>query len=116
SFPLPLGSSTVILRPEAQPDGSFKLISSGARFGDPGFYRMVEVGPDHWRVRYLRTLREVFHVYVDKQGTLRTEHLVRALGFAPLRLHYRMERLGPTVEPPSASPAAAAGAGGTNSA
>src|SRR5438270_386540 len=83
------GSSTVFLRPEAQPDGSFKLISSGSRFGDPGLYRMVQVDADHWRVRYLHTLRELFHVYVDKQGTLRTEHTVRFLGFAPLRLHYR---------------------------
>jgi hypothetical protein len=94
SFPLPLGSSTVFLRPEALPDGSFKLISSGSRFGDPGFYRMVQVDADRWRVRYLRTLREFFHVYVDERGTLRTEHLVRCLGFAPLRLYYRMERLG----------------------
>jgi hypothetical protein len=92
SFPLPLGSSTVFLRPEAQLDGSFKLISSGSRFGDPGFYRMVEVDADHWRVRYIRTLRESFHVYVDREGTLRTEHLVRFLGLTVLRLHYKMER------------------------
>jgi hypothetical protein len=99
SFPLPLGSSTVFLRPEALPDGSFRLISSGCRFGDPGFYRMVEVDADHWRVRYLRTLRELFHVYVDRQGTLRTEHTVRFLGFTPLRLHYKLERVRPAVEP-----------------
>jgi hypothetical protein len=93
SFPLPLGSSTVFLRPEAQPDGSFKLISSGSRFGGPGFYRMVEVDAEHWRVRYIRTLREVFHVYVDAQGTLRTEHRIRFLGFTPLRMHYKLERV-----------------------
>ena len=92
SFPLPWGSSTVFLRPEAQPDGSFKLISSGSRFGEPGFYRMVESGPGHWRVRYLRTLREFFHVYVDRQGVLRTDHTVRFLGLTPLRLHYKLER------------------------
>jgi hypothetical protein len=99
SFPLPLGSSTVFLRPEAQPDGSFKLISSGDRFGGPGFYRMVEAGEHHWRVRYIRTLREFFHVYVDKEGTLRTEHIVRFLGLTVLRLHYKMERLRPPSAP-----------------
>ncbi len=93
SFPLPYGSSTVFLRPEAQPDGSFKLISSGNGFGGPGFYRMVEVDAGHWKVRYLRTLREFFHVYVDAQGTLRTEHTVRFLGLTVLRLHYKMERV-----------------------
>ncbi len=91
SFPLPLGSSTVFLRPEAQSDGSFKLISSGGRFGEPGLYRMLKVDEDHWRVRYLRTLREFFHVFVDSQGILRTQHTVKFLGLAPLRLHYRME-------------------------
>jgi hypothetical protein len=95
SFPLPLGSATVFLRPEAQPDGSFKLISSGSRFGDPGFYRMVEAGPDHWRVRYIRSLREYFHVYLDNQGVLRTTHVVRFLGLTVLRLHYKLERIRP---------------------
>lgn len=93
SFPVPLGSSTVFLRPAAQPDGSLQLISSGVRFGDPGFYRMLADGPDYWRVRYLRTLREFFHVYVDRHGTLRTAHTVRFIGCTPLRLHYRMERV-----------------------
>lgn len=108
SFPLPLGSATVFLRPEAQPDGSFKLISSGSRFGDPGFYRMVEGDGDYWRVRYLRTLREVFHVYVDTHGTLRTDHIVRFLGFTPLRLHYKLERQAPAANntPPHTGPAA----------
>lgn len=95
SFPVPFGSSTVFLRPEGQPDGSFKLISSGARFGEPGFYRMVEVDDAHWRVRYIRTLRELFHVYVDKHGALRTDHTVRFLGLTPLRLHYKLERVTP---------------------
>jgi hypothetical protein len=93
SFPLPLGSATVFLRPRANPDGSFELLSSGSRFAEPGFYRMVEAGPDHWRVRYIRTLREFFHVYVDAQGTLRTDHVVRFLGLKVLHLHYKMERL-----------------------
>ena len=93
SFPLPLGSATVFLRPEAQPDGSFKLLSVGERFGEPGFYRMVEVDEGHWKVRYLRTLREFFHVYVDQRGTLRTDHLVRFLGLTVLRLHYKLERI-----------------------
>jgi hypothetical protein len=98
TFPLPLGSATVFLRPQAEPDGSFRLISSGSRFGEPGFYRMVEAGPGCWKVRYLRTLRESFHVYVDGQGVLRTDHLVRFLGLTVLRLHYKLER---TAKPPA---------------
>jgi hypothetical protein len=97
SFPLPYGSATVFLRPESQPDGSFKLVSSGRRFGDPGFYRMVEVDSGHWKVRYIRTLREHFHVYLDQGGTLRTEHTVRFLGLTVLRLLYKMEPVHPSA-------------------
>lgn len=92
SFPLPKGSATVFLRPEAQADGSFKLISSGRRFGEPGFYRMVEIKPGVWKVRNFRTLREYFHVYVDDSGVLRTDHLVTFIGLTVLRLHYKCER------------------------
>jgi len=98
SFPLPQGSATVFLRPEAQPDGSFKLISSGRKFGEPGFYRMVELKPGVWKVRNFRTLREYFHVYVDESGMLRTDHLVTFLGRTILRLHYKCERAKPMVD------------------
>ena len=96
SFPLPLGSSVVFLRPQAEADGSFKLISAERKFGDPGFYRLVRAGgrrrKNQWHVRYIGTLREFFHVYVDEENTLRTDHLVRFLGFTILQLHYKMTR------------------------
>ncbi len=91
SFPVPRGSSTVFLRPEAQPDGSFRLISQGRGFADPGFYRLIERGPDHYQVRYLRTLHEVFHVYTDNEGVLRTDHSIRYLGLPVMRLHYKIQ-------------------------
>jgi hypothetical protein len=90
SFPLPLGNSTVYLRPEVQADGSLKLISAGRSFGDPGFYRVLDEGNDTLKVRHLRSLREIFHVYVDDGGVLRTDHSVRFMGLSVLRLHYKM--------------------------
>ncbi len=93
SFPVPHGSATVFLRPEAGRDGSLRLISAGDRFGEPGFYRMIEVDAAHWRVRYIRTLRERFEVYRDRGGILRCEHTVWFLGLRVLRLAYKMERV-----------------------
>jgi hypothetical protein len=90
SFPVPQGSSTVILRPQADPDGSFRLISRNNRFGGPGFYRIVELASGKWRVRYIRTLHEIFHVYVDADGILRTDHIIHFLGLTVLRLHYKI--------------------------
>jgi hypothetical protein len=90
SFPVPQGSSTVVLRPEAAADGSFRLISRNTHFGGPGFYRIVELASGKWRVRYIRTLHEIFHVYVDAEGVLRTDHIIHFLGLTVLRLHYKI--------------------------
>jgi hypothetical protein len=90
SFPVPQGSSTVVLRPEATADGSFRLISRNSRFGGPGFYRIVELKSGKWRVRYILTLHEIFHVYVDADEILRTDHIIHFLGLTVLRLHYKI--------------------------
>jgi hypothetical protein len=89
-FPLPRGNATVILRPELDNDGRFRLVSWGKRFGDAGFYRILDLDAEHLKVRYLRTLRERFDVYTDEEGVLRCDHEVRFLGITMLRLHYRM--------------------------
>jgi len=88
------GSANVYLRPVAHADGSLGLDSSGSGFGRSGFYRLVESGPEHWRVRYFKTLHELFRVYVDAEGVLRTDHKISFIGLAILRLHYKMTLLG----------------------
>jgi hypothetical protein len=84
------GSANVYLRPIAHADGSFGLDSSGSTFGKSGFYRLVEAGLDHWRVRNFRSLHELFHVYVDDENVLRTDHKISFVGLTILRLHYKM--------------------------
>lgn len=91
SFPVPRGSIVVFLRPEAMPDGSFKLISAGSKFGDVGFYRLVR-NRDGWDVVYLPWLKEEFHLYV-KDGFVRTDHAVRIGKVDIFRLHYKIRRL-----------------------
>jgi hypothetical protein len=84
------GSANVYLRPCSYADGSFGLVSTGGAFGSTGFYRLVEAGEDAWRVRNFKTLHEVFHVYVDKEDVLRTDHTISFVGLTILRLHYKM--------------------------
>src|SRR5262249_3368606 len=84
------GSANVYLRPIAHPDGSFGLDSSGGAFGRSGFYRLVDSGPDHWKGRNFSTLHELFHVYLDREGILRTDHTAYFLGITIIRLHYKM--------------------------
>jgi hypothetical protein len=84
------GSANVYLAPVAHPDGSFGLDSSGSSWGHSGFYRIVRSGANHRRVRYVKTLHELFRVYVDDEGVLRTEHTISFLGLTIIRLHYKM--------------------------
>src|SRR5713226_2696107 len=89
TFPC-FGSSNVYLRPCGYADGTFGLVSTGAAFGRSGFYRVVEAGKDAWRVRNFKTLHEIFHVYADEDGILRTDHEITFVGLTILRLHYKM--------------------------
>src|SRR5260370_5649345 len=84
------GSANVYLKPEAHADGSFGLVSSGSAFGRTGFYRMIDGGPDHYIVRHVRSLRELFHVYVDAECVLRTDPPTLLLGLSIIRLHYKI--------------------------
>jgi hypothetical protein len=84
------GSANVYLCPVAHLNGSFGLDSSGSAWGRSGFYRIVRSGTGHRRVRYVKTLHELFHVYVDDEGVLRTEHTISFLGLTIIRLHYKM--------------------------
>jgi hypothetical protein len=95
TFPC-FGSSNVYLRPTANPDRSFALDSAGSGFGRSGFYRVVESGTEHWRVRNFRSLHELFHAYVDEENILRVDHKILFVGLTILRLHYKLSLLSGT--------------------
>ena len=84
------GNTTVVLEPIARFDGSLELSSSGRRFGDPGYYRVLQVDRATKKIRLIRALKESIHVYVDDQGALRTDHIFRFWNLEMLRLHYKI--------------------------
>ena len=100
------GSANVYLRSVAHADGSFGLDSSGSGWGRSGFYRIVKVRPDTWRVRNFKTLHELFHVYVDNEDVLRCDHKITFVGLTILRLHYKMMEKS-TAEPENTAGSAA---------
>ena len=92
-FPLPFGSSIVLLRPSVDEDGSFHLSSVGRHFGQAGYYR-IHQGHDHVRrARYVLALREHFHLWTDAEGIVHTDHEVRFFRLMILRLRYVLQRL-----------------------
>jgi len=94
AFPLPNGNAMVLMRPELSPDGSMSVISSGSKFGDPGFYFTVRAGPHSVWARYVRSLRESIRVYPAEEKTVRADHLLTLWRLPVLQLHYRLRRSG----------------------
>lgn len=93
-FPLPNGSATVILKPKVNEDGSFTLLSQGKKIGDAGFYFLLKKDDETGWLRYVKAMHESLHVYTDKKGVLRTDHILNMWGSKFLHLHYKMQRKG----------------------
>lgn len=91
-FPLPFGSLLVFLAPTADGSGGLLLNSPIGRFGSDGAYLVLRRTDGSLNARRL-PIAERFHVYLDGDRTLRTDHSIRLWTVPVLRLHYRMERI-----------------------
>ena len=88
TFPLPNGRLVVLLEASNAPNGGLLLRSEAGRWGQPGAYLVVDSGRGCWARRI--PVHEVFHVHLDDEGVLRTDHRLSLGPAAALRLHYRM--------------------------
>ncbi len=79
-FPLPNGSLTVFLRPDAAADGGLVLSSPAGEFGDDGAYLIVrpDAGPSGWARRI--PLPERFELFTDVDGVVRCDHRLGQVG------------------------------------
>jgi hypothetical protein len=89
-FPLPQGSATVILRPRGDSAGNLDLLSSGKRYGDPGFYFLVKDRCGCLWKHYLPSVRQTIRVFEDEKGELRAAHSIRLWKLRVYDLHYRI--------------------------
>ncbi|MGH3504070.1 MAG: hypothetical protein ACRDQA_24710, partial [Nocardioidaceae bacterium] len=90
AFPLESGNVQVFLRPIARPDGSLVLASPAGPFGAEGAYVVVQESGRTYAARV--PIHETFHLYVDDEGVLRTDHELRLWRASAVRLHYKLER------------------------
>lgn len=88
TFPLPRGRLVVLLRPTATARGGLVLTSGAGGWGDPGAYLVVDKPDGCWARRV--PVHERFHVVVDDEGVLRTDHHLHLGALPVLRLHYRL--------------------------
>lgn len=89
AFPLEAGNVQVFLRPSVTDDGGLVLESPSGLFGQDGAYVVVRGRRDH---AARAPVHETFHVFVDRDGVLRTDHELRLRSSWAVRLHYRLER------------------------
>jgi hypothetical protein len=90
-FPVPEGSFTATLRPQARPDGGLRL-TSRAHDGQAGHYlTYVDSDADELTALAVQGFEEQLDVYVE-DGDLRAEHAFWVFGFPFLVLHYRIAR------------------------
>ena len=89
AFPLEHGNVQVFLRPIIEADGSLRLRSAGEAFGGDGAYVVVNDGGATYAARV--AIREEFHVFVDEEGVLRTDHQLSLWSATVTRLHYKLD-------------------------
>jgi len=104
-FPVPHGSFTATLLPQARAAGGL-VLTSRSDLADPGHY-LAYIDPTSRELTALAVhgFAEQLDVYVDGDQ-LRAEHAFWVFGFPFLVLHYRMFRKRPVLTGPAPSPAA----------
>jgi len=89
-FPLPQGSATVVMRLHVDSEGNLELESKGEKYGDPGFYFLVEDRMGQMWKHYLPSFHERIFVYEDEEGILRADHSMSLWRCRCYDLHYKM--------------------------
>jgi hypothetical protein len=90
AFPLEAGNVQVFLRPRVVRGGALKLSSPVGPFGQDGAYVVVDVRGRTYAAR--APIDETFVVYVDGEGALRTDHVLRLWSCPVVRLHYKLDK------------------------
>jgi hypothetical protein len=88
SFPLPGGRLVVLLAADVTSAGGLHLSSTAGGWGDPGAYLIVERQKGTWARRI--PVRETFHVYVDDDAKLWTDHYLQLWRLRAVHLRYQM--------------------------
>ncbi len=91
-FPLPQGSATVVMRLNIDSHGNLELLSKGTRYGEPGFYFLVEDRKGTIWKHYLPSFHERIFVYEDEENVLRADHSMSLWKCRAYDLHYKITR------------------------
>lgn len=90
-FPLPKGNATVIMLPRVGSTGELLLDASGKKFGDPGFYFLLQDSKGGYWSQYVRSFRDKLLVQSDEENIV-AEQTLTLWHLRVLRFNYKMHR------------------------
>ncbi|MEK6477220.1 hypothetical protein WJR50_06790 [Catalinimonas sp. 4WD22] len=90
-FPLPKGNATVIMSPSVGPNGELRLNSSGKKFGDPGFYFLLNDSKGDFWCQYIRSFRDQLIVNLS-EGNIFAEQTLTLWHQHVLQFNYQIDR------------------------
>jgi len=89
-FPLPNGNATVIMLPSVGPNGELRLDSSGKKFGDPGFYFLLNDSKGNLWSQYISSFRDQLNVCYH-EGNIIAEQTLTLWHWRVLRFNYEID-------------------------
>lgn len=90
-FPLPKGNATIIMTPSVGAKGELSLDSSGKKFGDSGFYFLLNDSKGDFWAQYIGSFRDQLNVYYREENVF-AEQSLTLWHKRILQFHYKMTR------------------------
>ncbi len=90
-FPLPKGNATVIMSPGVGSDGELRLTSSGKKFGDPGFYFLLNDSKGDFWSHYISSFCDELTVYCH-EGNLFAKQTLALWNLRVVQFKYEIHR------------------------
>ena len=90
-FPLPKGSATVILKPSVGLNNELILDSSGKKFGDAGFYFLLNDAKGNFWSQYLKSFTDELIVN-QENGNLKANQTLRLWNLKVARFEYNISK------------------------
>lgn len=88
-FPLPKGNATVILKPSVGDKNEFILDSSGNKFGDAGFYFLLNDSKGNFWSKYIKSFTDKLILF-NENGSLKANQTLRLWNLKVARFEYDM--------------------------
>lgn len=89
-FPLPKGNATVIMTPKVGENGGLTLDSSGKKFGDAGFYFLLNDSKGRFWSQYVRSFRDRLNIFPNEES-IEAEQTLTLWHLRVLRFNYKIE-------------------------